>query len=173
MAFRTIALTLLLACVAPLHAQTAFTSTLQPITLPGGRTTVMGTDAGMALTITPNFDLREENILAPSNGAAIFLGGFNYRLPILSGALNNASPTLNGWRFQFYVTASAGVNRLTSLAVSPSSTSTHFALLAGGGVNYALTATGNWTFGAEVRYAKLPGMANNTAVVSVGPSFHF
>lgn len=151
---------------------TTFALTAQPIALPGGKQTVAGTLAGMALTVTDKFDLRNDNIIAPGNNFQGFFGGFNYRLPIISHKLNNASPTLNGERFQFYLTASVGIDRITP-AVKTDATKSHYAVLAGGGVNYDLTGSGHWTFGAEVRYAKLPGLQNNTAIVSVGPTLHF
>lgn len=152
------------------HAQTTtFSLTSQAVTLPGGKSTLVGVSTGIALTVTPNFDLREENFIASQANSMIFLGGFNYRLPILQTKLNNMSPTLNGFRFQFYITASAGVNRL---ALS-SGTISHSALLAGGGLNYDMTSTGRWTFGAEIRYARLPGMAMNSAIVAIGPTLHF
>src|SRR5207253_2350321 len=95
-------------------------------------------------------------------------GGFNYRLPILETKLNNFSSTLNGMRFQFYLTASAGISRITT--ANPTQ---HYGFFGGAGVNYDLTSSGTWTLGAEVRYAKLPGLNNNTAVVTMGPAFHF
>lgn len=159
---------------SPAFAQTGtpsttntFALTATAVSLPGGGQTIAGSVAGITFTPTANLDLREDNLLA--SGAQGFFGGFNYRLPVLSTKLNNMSPTLNGYRFQFYVTASAGVDRITSGVV----TAQHYAFLAGGGINYDLTGSGRWTFGGEVRYAKLPGLANNTAIVSVGPSIHF
>jgi hypothetical protein len=153
-----------------LHAQAnTFSLTAQPISLPGGQQTVVGTIMGITFTPTVNLDLREDNILAPGNNFQGFFGGFNYRLPILSTKLNSVSPTVDGTRFQFYVTASVGVDRITL----PTGTNQHYAVLAGGGVNYDLTGSGRWTFGGEVRYAKLPGLNNNTAIVSLGPSLHF
>lgn len=168
-----ITLGLLLTFAVPAYSQTApfaaFSLTAQPIALPGGHQTVAGTVAGMTFTPTANFDLREDNILAPGANFQGFFGGFNYRLPIISTAVNNISPNLNGYRFQFYVTGSAGVDRITL----PAQTKQHYAFLAGGGVNYDLTGTGRWTMGFELRYAKFPGNANNTVVVSMGPELHF
>lgn len=147
-----------------------FSLTAQPLSLPGGKQTVVGTLSGMTLSITPNFDLRDDNIIAPGNNFQGFFGGFNYRLPVLGAKLNAVSPNINGNRFQFYLTGSVGVSRITSSTLP---TVQHYAFLGGGGVNYDLTGSGRWTFGAEVRYAKLPGLNNNTAIVSVGPSLHF
>jgi hypothetical protein len=145
-----------------------FTLTATPLALPSGQSTFMGTDAGFTFTPTQNFDLREDNLVAPSANFTAFFGGFNYRLPVLSTKLNNVSPNLNGYRFQFYITASAGVDRIAA-----ATTREHYSFLAGGGVQYDLTGSGTWTLGGEVRYAKLPGLANNTAIVTFGPSIHF
>lgn len=147
----------------------AFSLTAQPIALPGGKTTVAGTVAGITFTPTTNFDLREDNILAPGANFQGFFGGFNYRLPALSTHLNNVSTSMNGYRFQFYLTGSVGVDRITL----PAETKQHYAFMAGGGVNYDLTGSGRYTMALEVRYAKFPGSANNTVVVSVGPAIHF
>ena len=149
---------------------TTFSLTSTALALPGGKSTFAGTDAGMTFTPTPNFDLREDNIVAPSGNFLGFYGGFNYRLPVLSTKLNNVSPNLNGYRFQFYITGSAGVDRITDAAGNARQ---HYSFLAGGGVQYDLTSSGTWTLGAEVRYAKLPGLINNTAIVTFGPQFHF
>lgn len=154
---------------APAPAPATFSLTASAIALPGGGQTVAGADAGMTFTPTPNFDLRYDTLMAPASNFSGFYGGFNYRLPVLSTKLNNASPNLNGMRFQFYLTASAGVDRIS--ATGP--TREHYSFLAGGGVNYDLTSSGSWTFGVEVRYAKLPGIANNTAIVAFNPTWHF
>jgi hypothetical protein len=150
-------------------AQTnTFSFNLTPISLPGGKQTVAGTAAGMTFSPTPNFDLREDTIIAPGQNFQAFMGGVNYRLPVISTKLNNASPNVDGSRFQFYVTASVGIDRITL-----GDTRQHYAFLAGGGINYDLTGSGKWTMGGEVRYAKFPGLLNNTVVVSLGPSIHF
>lgn len=149
-----------------------FSMTTQAISLPGGRSTVAATDTGLTFNVTQNFALRSDNIVTPMSGSSLqgaYFGGFNYTLPALSTKLNNASPNLNGLRFQFYLTASAGVDRITSA----SGIVQHYAFLAGGGMNYDLNASGSWRLGVEVRYAKLPGYANNTVIAAVGPSFHF
>lgn len=150
-----------------------FSLTSTAMALPNGKSTVAGTDTGFTFTPTTNFDLREDNVITPSIGStsfSAFLGGFNYRLPVLSTKLNNVSPNLNGYRFQFYLTGSAGVDRVTDAS---GNTREHYAFLVGGGVQYDLTQSGSWTLGGEVRYAKFPGLASNTAIVSFGPQFHF
>jgi hypothetical protein len=158
----------------PVFAQTqpapspvnTFALALSPISLPGNKQTVVGTASGATFTPTANFDVREDNLLA--SGFQFFGGGFNYRLPVLQTKLNNASPNLNGFRFQFYLTGTVGVDRITV-----GQTAQHYAFLAGGGVNYDLTGSGTWTLGGEVRYAKFPGLNNNTVVVALGPAIHF
>lgn len=147
-----------------------FSLTGQPIALPGGGQTVAGTLAGFTFTPTPNFDLKNTNLVANSGNFVGLYGGFNYRLPILSTKLNNISPNINGMRFQFYITGSAGIDRVTDAA---GNVRQHYSFLAGGGINYDLTNSGTWTLGGEVQYAKLPGLANNTAIVSFGPAWHF
>lgn len=151
-----------------------FSLTSTAMALPGGKSTVAATDQGFSFTPTPNFDLRYDTFIAPNPNSSstftAFFGGFNYRLPILSTKVNNVSPTINGFRFQFYITGSAGVDRVTD---SSGVTKQHYSFLGGGGVNYDLTQSGKWTLGVEAEYAKLPGLVNNTAVVKFGPAIHF
>jgi len=150
-----------------------FSLTGQAIALPGNHQTVAASVSGLTFTPTPNFDLREDNVLVPGTNLMGFFGGFNYRLPAISTALNNVSPTLNGYSFQFYLTGSAGVDRISPPAGSSLPVAQHYAFLAGIGFNYKLSKGGAWTFGGEARYAKLPGYANNTAIIGVGPTLHF
>lgn len=171
MKFRLIAtmVGLWLASVASAQTSTpdvqTFSLSSSAVSLPGGGKTVAATDAGATFNVTTNFQLRDDNILASDSSFRGYFGGFNYFLPVLGGKLNNASPNLNGSRFHFYLTGSAGVDQAFGHQ--------HYAFLGGGGVFYDLTASGKWTFGGEARYAKLPGYANNTAIVSIGPAFHF
>lgn len=152
----------------------AFTSTFkldaQAISLPGNHQTVPGTVIGGTFSVTKNFALRYDNLISPEANMLGFFGGFEYNLPALSKTLNNASP-FNGNNFQFYVTSSFGIDRL-SPANAPAVQ--HYAALAGGGVRYDPTANGKFTVNlAEVRYAKLPGYQNNTVIVSSGLNLHF
>lgn len=177
-AIALLAVFLTLPLVAQVQAQTApsspaintFSLNATPISLPGNHSTVAGVDAGMTLTLTSNFDLRDDNVLSGDGFMQYFGGGFNYRLPAVSKWLNNASPNLNGYDFQFYLTGSAGIDRV---GVNTAATTQHYAFLAGGGVNYMIAGSNTWALGAEVQYAKLPGYNNNTVVVKVGPSVHF
>lgn len=151
------------------QAQTkTFSLTAEPLMVPGSKTggqTLAAAVTGIAMTVTPNFDLRQDNVITSDGNLQGYFGGFNYRLPVLSRGLNNTSSTLNGYNFAFYLTASAGQDRVGK--------DSHYAFLAGGGLNYKMGKSGTWTFGAEVRYAKLPGYRNNTILISVGPSLHF
>src|SRR5258708_17099702 len=132
-----------------------FSMDAQAISLPGGKQTAAGTVVGGTFAITQNFALRSDNLIAPGANLSAYLGGFNYNLPVLSRKLNNMSPNLDGSRFQFYITASVGVDRL-----SPASGDVrqHYAALVGGGVRYDASGSGRFSVNlAEVRWAKLPG----------------
>lgn len=147
-------------------AQT-FSFVASGITLPGNRPTLSGAVAGMTMNVTTNFQLRDENILSTgAPGVNFYGGGFNYFLPVIGKTINNVSPNINGLRLHAYITGTFGRDQVQSGA-------THYAFLSGMGVYYDLTGSGIWTFGTEIRYAKLPGYANNTVVVSVGPAIHF
>ncbi|MGA9883574.1 MAG: hypothetical protein WBQ34_07640 [Candidatus Acidiferrales bacterium] len=150
---------------APPTNQGSFSLTAQAVALPGGGQTVAATDLGFTKAITPNFSLRDDNILAPSNGMQFYGGGGNYFLPtaFLSKTL------LDPKSLQPYVTASIGVDRIVP-ASGPSQQ--HIAFLFGGGLNYK-PASGLWVNLFEARYAKLPGVANNTAIISSGFTLNF
>lgn len=141
--------------------------TATAVSLPGNQTTVAAAETGFLVNVTNNFSLRDKTLVG--SNFQYFGGGFNYYLPSLSTALNNISPTLNGLKFQFWITGSAGVDRVTQ----GSSTNEHYGFTAGGGVSYALSASGAWTLGAEVEYVKFPGLTNNSAIVKLGPTLHF
>jgi hypothetical protein len=85
-------------------------------------------------TITPNFDLGNVDVIAPGQNFQYYAARVNYRLPWLSKKLNNLSPTLNGYRFQFGLTASTGMDRITG----PGDTKQHYGFTGGGFVNYAM-----------------------------------
>lgn len=142
-----------------------FSLSAQAIALPGNKQTVAGTVIGGTFAITKNFSLREDNVLSPAANLQAYLGGVQYALPILSTKLNNVSSTLNGNLLQFYVTASVGVDHISSSGNDVQ----HYAFLGGGGINYDPTGSGKFSANLiEVRYAKLPGYANSTAIVSSG-----
>jgi len=126
---------------------------------------VAATDVGFTKQITTNFSLRDDNILAPSNGMQFYGGGGNYFLPtsFLKKTLLNPSD------FQPYLTASIGVDRIVP-ATGPSQQ--HIAFLIGGGLNYK-PANGVWVNLFEARYARLPGLATNTAIISSGFTLNF
>lgn len=146
-----------------------FNLTLSPISLPGGKQTVAGTEAGAMITVTPNLDLGNVDVLAPGNNFQYFAGRVNYRIPWLSNKLQNISPTLNGLRFQFGVTASVGVDRITG----PGDPTQHYGFTGGGFVNYSIDSGGHYSLGLEAQYAKFPGLNNNTFTVSLDPAIHF
>jgi len=152
-------------------ATSTFSITSQAVALPGGKQTVAANITGGTFSITPNFALRNDNIIPGASVLSGYFGGAQYTIPDLSAKLQNLSPFLNGNNFQFYVTASAGVDRI---AMPTGDTKQHYAFLGGGGVNYA--PNGNRVFSVnlfEVRYAKLPGYANNTVIVSTGVKLNF
>jgi len=145
--------------------QGSFSLSAQAVALPGGGQIVAATDVGFTKAITPNLSLRDDNILAPSNGMQFYGGGGTYFLPtsFLSKTLLDPSS------MQPYVTASVGVDRIVPAS---GASQQHISLLIGGGLNYK-PATGVWVNLFEARYAKLPGLANNTAIISSGFTLNF
>lgn len=142
---------------------TSFSMNLTPVTLPGNHTTLTGVSSGIAFTVTPKLDIKDLNLAG--SGFQYYSAGFNYRLPMISEALNNASPNVNFLAFQPYVQATAG-----AVYAGGSSTS-HWGFTAGGGVDYYVNNT--WSFGGEADYAKFPGYNNNALILQFGPKLHF
>lgn len=160
-------LSIFLALPIVAFAQTvnSFSVTTSAISLPNGKDTLVGTDAGIALVVTPNISIFERNILGSGNAFQFFGGGAQYNFPVLSTKLNNASVNLDGMRFQFFGKGSAGLVKVPM--------GNHYGFTAGGGVNYDLTGKGTWSFGGSIEYAKFPGYVNNTFIVEAGPALHF
>lgn len=149
------------AAQTPPAPSNTFSLNAYAVALPGSGQTLPGTLTVAGWNFTPNFGLRETNLLSqPVNG---YFGGEEYRFPSLSKGLNNASPYLNGNQFQFYETASAGIVHINGTSAQ------HYAFLGGGGVRYDPTGTGKFTITlVEAQYAKLPGYKNNTAIIASG-----
>lgn len=161
---------LVLVMPVPVFAQSTpfstFSINLDPVSLPGNKQTVAGTEGGTMLRFTPNNGIGLQTIFAPGDNFQYYSGRYDRHIPYLSNKLQNASPTLNGYKFDFGVTASAGVVRITG----PASTQ-HYGFTGGGFVNYYVNNT--WSLGAEVQYAKFPGLNNSTFTVALDPAVHF
>lgn len=152
---------------APLPTQT-WSTTFAPMSIPGIGQTFAGTIADVGVSPTPNTTFALETIQAP--GAPDFVGFYggaaNYRITALSTLLNNISPNLSGYRFQFTVLGSVGVVR--------ASNGNHFGATAGGRIDYALSSTGTWTLGVEARAVRLPYVMQGWKPgFSFGPAIHF
>ena len=149
-----------------------FNLTVTPIVLPGNQQTVAGAMIGGTFNLTPNVALRETNLLAPGNNFSGYYGGVNYNIPKLANAINNASTTINGFNLMPYVTASAGVGRVTP---SSGPTQSHYSAMGGAGLAYA--PAGSKTFQLsliEVQGLRAPGLHSGwTVVVSSGVKLSF
>ncbi len=148
-----------------------FSATASAIALPGNRETTPGAITGFTLTVTQNFDLRNTNFVTTGANGTGYFGGVDYTIAPFSKWLNKISPNLDGYNFQLQATASAGVDRVTPLGTT--GIAEHYSFLAGGRLNYAIAGSRNFGLGVDVEYAKLPGIANNTVIVSVGPTIHW
>lgn len=145
-----------------------FSLTASAVSLTGQGQTTAATDLGQAFAITNNFSLRADEIMAPSANLNAYLGGFKYFIPTTKAL---AKTNLNASSFQFYVTGGAGVNRWTD---ATGKINQHIAAVAGGGVNWDPTNSGNFSVNViEVRWARFPGFQNNTVLVSSGLKLSF
>jgi hypothetical protein len=133
------------------------------MSLPGGGVTSVATDIGATFAVTNNWLLRSDNILAPAVNLQGFFGGIQGPIPYAGKYL--AKTNLDPKHFQPYITASLGAAHI----VKASADSQQFAVLAGGGANYDPSGSGKFTINLfEARWAKLPGFANSTVIVSSG-----
>lgn len=153
---------------APVVAPTTtFSITSQAVALPGGEQTVAATIVGGTYAVTTNLSIRNDNLMAPGNGLQAYFGGLQYYL----NAAKLLAKTTFANAIQPYITASMGVD-IVSPANAP--TQQHYSFLAGGGLNYDPSNTGHFSVNLiEVRWAKLPGYANSTAVVASGVKLSF
>lgn len=152
---------------APLPTQT-WSTNFAPVSIPGLGQTFAGTIADLGIAPTPNSVVALETIQAPSaaNFAGFYGAGYRYQINAFSKWLNDLSPNLSGYRFQFTVLGSAGAVVVAN--------GNHFAATAGGRVDYALSSTGSWTLGVEVRAVRLPYVVQGwKPAVSLGPAIHW
>lgn len=144
--------------------ETSVSINLAPINLPGLKTSVAGVETDVMIAPSEYLSLGETTIVSPS---MVFTGGrYNYQVEAVSSWIQNHSPNLNGYQFQFYLTGSAGV-------VKPvGSTGTgHWGERAGIGLNYAISGT--WGTAFEAQWGNFPGVAHTTWTLAFGPNVHF
>ncbi len=146
----------------PVGTTTSWSATFSEVQIPNSKSSFIGTSNELAFTVTPNFDIKQENIV----GAGLQYYGFgaNYRLPVISEALNNASPTINFLAFDFSLEATIG-------AAYSNGNNGKWAETFGGGVDYYLNNT--WSLGAKIDYLKFPGYCNNCYAVYLNPKIHW
>lgn len=144
-----------------------FSASASAIALPGGGQTVAGTIVGALFAVSPNLALRSDNMLVPAANLQGYYGGFNYTLPSITNKIQNVSSTIDGNHLQVYLTASAGIDHFSVSGAQ------HYSFLAGGGLRYDPLGNKNFSVNCEVRWAKLPGYANSTAIVSLSPTLRF
>ncbi len=145
-----------------------FNFTAKVLSLPGLSQTAVATDAGGTWGITKSFALREDSILVPSDNTDVWLGGGQYALDLAS-LLKKTNLPAN--EYQAYVVASLGVDRVT-LPGQP--LQQHIAAAAGFGINYDPLNMGHFSLNlAELRWARIPGVASNTVLFSSGVNISF
>jgi hypothetical protein len=158
-----------LAQVSPITPPSAFPETtvtlnLSPITLPGLTNTVAGAETDVLISPSPNLSFGESTLASSS---MIFAGGrANYVIMPVSTWIQNNSPNLNGYQFQFYVTASLGVVKPVGVSGNP-----HWGERSGVGLNYAIN--GQWGAGFDAEWGNFVGVQRNTWTLAFGPNFHF
>lgn len=144
--------------------ETSVTFNLAPITLPGLKASVAGAETDVLVAPSPSFQVGETSLASSS---MIFEGGRGqYVIKPISTWLQNHSPNLNGYQFQFGLTGSAGVVK----PVGAGGTA-HWGERAGVFVNYAVS--GQWGLGVDAEWGNFPGVAHNTWTLAVGPNLHF
>jgi hypothetical protein len=157
----------------PTPAINTWSTTLSAVNLPGaGGSTLAGSLAGLQYQLTPNFALKQTNLISSSATTNGFFGGGDYTLSALSKKLNNISPSTNGYDFQFQITVSAGALRVTQPS---SSVVQSWAALFGGRVNYAMKGSSKFSLALEVQdlYGSNGLPHKNNLLIALGPTVHF
>jgi hypothetical protein len=139
-----------------------FTIGASIVALPGLNSLFPATDIGAAYKVTSTVWLRTDNLVAPGANLTGNYAGTQWAPDFLANLLNKT--TLAGL-VQPYFTASFGDVRVAS-------TQNHISVLAGGGINYGRGGHFNTNL-AEFRWAKLPGFANSTVIISSSINWTF
>lgn len=163
---------LLFAGTAAAQSTTSFTTTLSAVSLPGsGGQTMAGSLAGLDLAVTPNFSLRQTTLVSSGAQTNGYFGGGAYTLAPLSKKLNNASPNLNGFDFQFQIDAGAGELRVSD---AKGAVHTSWAGLFGGTVSYKIKGSNTWSLGVKIEDLFASSLPHkNNLLIALGPSIHF
>lgn len=155
---------------APIPTKT-FSFNASPISLPGGRGSFVGTDAGLTFSPTQNFRLESHNVMSSDAKLSSFMGGAHYDLPVLSVKANNTMTNVSGFRMLFGLTALVGIDRVTDPF---GAVRQHYSAMGLATFAYDINSSGSWTVGANVGMARFPGFATGwTPVVEVPFQFHF
>jgi hypothetical protein len=145
-----------------------FNFNLSPVSLPGNHQTVVGTEGGMDIAVTPNNSVGEFTIIAPGQNFQFFGGSYTHTFPTVAKFLNDISPNLNFLKFKFGARASVGMSRITLPEAQQ-----HWGETVGGFVDYSLDKGAHYSIGVEVNYVKFPGLTNNNFTVALDPAVHF
>jgi len=155
-------------CQTTTQPTSAFTETtvnfnLTPVNLPG-LNSLTGAETDGKVQFTNNFDGGPTSLLS---NTFVFAGGRgDYLIQPLSKLLNNLSPSLNGYQFQFGATGSIGVVKPVG-----SSGSSRWGERVGMFINYKLSATTGLAL--EIQANNFPGYSRWTPSFAFGPNFHF
>jgi hypothetical protein len=146
----------------PATTQPTFTLSGNVLALPSATQSSAATDIGLTFSVTNNWQLRADTIIAPTVSTQGYYGGLQYIIPT---AKLLAKTNLNSNSFQFYLSGGAGEVHVTANG----NTLSHFGGLLGGGVNYDPTGTGKFSVNlAEVRWAPKLNGTNESIVVETG-----
>jgi hypothetical protein len=144
--------------------ETTVTFNLSPVTLPGVKSTIAGAETDILIAPSNSFQLGETTVTGSS---MLFAGGrVQYIVKPVSTFIQNHSPNLNGYQFQFGLTGSAGVVKPVDIAGT-----SHWGERAGVFLNYAIN--GQWGMGVDAEWGNFPGIVHNTWTLGFGPDFHF
>ncbi len=113
------------------------------------------------------------NLVSSSATTNAYMAGYSdgHIGPLLSKALNNASPWLNGYNFRVRLHADVGSARITD---ATGNVRQHFSGLFGGQFDYAIKGSPTWSLAARVDDLFTKGLPHhNNLVIALGPVIHF
>ena len=134
-----------------------FTVTSMAGSFPGGKSAVVANITEPTITFSQYLDVKAESLLAASTASSgmdgYWGGGGNINLPKFSTAVNNASPTINGFTLKLSIPFSVGDAKVTDAS---GNSRYHLGWTAGGRLFYSLDKGQTYNLGGGAEYSGIP-----------------
>lgn len=145
-------------------SETSISFNLNPVTLPGGHSTLAAAESDIMWRVTTNNHVGPTTLIG-SQGLTFIGGRYEHVFPSVSNWVQEHT-TFNGASFEAGVTASLGAVRSQNGPAGG-----YWGQRAGVYLKYAMS--GNVAMAAEFQWNNFPGWQHNVPSVAFGPVFHF